>query len=80
MQENLLEKYWGKVEPVLQAKYPNVPPDLWRSVCGNYDDIVRLVRETYALGRSDIIFEAEIRDLVNRICWETEAADDARGV
>lgn len=80
MQENLLEKYWSTVEPALRAKYPNVPPDLWGAVCGEYDGVVRLIRETYALGRSDIIFEGEIRDMMNRICWEAEAADEARGI
>lgn len=79
MQDNLLEKYWSKVLPILLAKYPNVPKDLWQTVYGKYDGVVRLIRETDAMGRADIMLEAEVRDLINRSCWEAEAADDARG-
>jgi hypothetical protein len=79
MQENLLEKYWDKVLPLLQNKYSRVPTDLWKTVRGQYDGVVRLIRETYGLGRADIIFEGEIRDLINRTCWEYEAEDEARG-
>jgi len=79
MEENLLERYWHKVVPVLSNKYPRVPQDLWQTVYGQYDGVVRLIRETYALGRADIIFEGEIRDLLNRICWEGDAEDQARG-
>jgi hypothetical protein len=80
MQENLLDRYWGHVIPILKTKYDRVPPELWESVRGQYEGVVRLIRETYALGRSDIIFEGEIRDLINRTCWECSAADEARGV
>lgn len=79
MQNNLLEKYWDKVVPMLQIKYPQVPVDLWQTVRGQYDGVVHLIRETYAQGRADIIFEGEIRDLLNRNCWEWAAADEARG-
>ena len=79
MQDNLLEKYWHKVEPELKLKYPNVPPDLWKTVYGQYEGVVRLIRETYAMGRSDITLEAEIRDMMNRTCWDASAADEARG-
>ncbi len=79
MQDNLLEKYWDKIAPLLCVKYPKVPAGLWRDVRGRYDGVVRLIRENYALGRADIIFEGEIRDLINRACWEYEAQDEARG-
>lgn len=80
MQQNLLEKYWDKVVPLLCAKYPNVSADLWRTVRGQYDGVVHLIRETSAMGRADITFEGEIRDLINRSCWEASAQDEARGV
>lgn len=80
MQDNLLEKYWDKVVPVLRFKYPKVPTDLWQTVRGRYDGVVHLIRETYAMGRADITFEGEIRDLINRTCWEASAQDEARGV
>lgn len=79
MQDNLLEQYWDKVVPLLKTKYGQVPPDLWDSVRGQYDGVVHLIRETYGLGRSDITFEGEIRDLINRTCWECSAQDEARG-
>lgn len=79
MQDNLLEHYWGTVVPLLKAKYNQVPPDLWETVRGQYDGVVHLIRETYAMGRADITFEGEIRDLVNRTCWECAAQDEARG-
>lgn len=79
MQENLLEKYWDKVVPLLSARYPKVPLDLWRTVRGKYDGVVTLICETYALGRAGITFEGEIRDLINRACWEALAGDEARG-
>lgn len=79
MQDNLLEKYWDKVVPLLRAKYPKVPVDLWQTVRGQYDGVVTLIRETYALGRAEITFEGEIRDLINRTCWEAAAQDEARG-
>lgn len=80
MQNSLLEQYWEKVLPLLKTKYPNVPTDLWESVHGQYDGVVHLIRETYGLGRSDITFEGEIRDLINRTCWDCAAQDEARGV
>lgn len=80
MQENLLDRYWGHVLPTLKTKYDRVPVELWGTVRGQYEGVVRLIRETYALGRSDIIFEGEIRDLINCICWEAAASDEARGV
>lgn len=79
MEENLLEQYWHKVVPVLCNNYPKVPQDLWKTACGQYEGVVRLIRETYAMGRADIIYEGEIRDLLNRICWEGAAEDEARG-
>lgn len=79
MQQNLIEKYWDKVAPLLCAKYPKVPTDLWRTVYGQYSGVVHLICETYAQGRADVTFEGEIRDLINRTCWEASAQDEARG-
>lgn len=78
MQPNLLNQYWDRIEPVLRERYPKVPPQLWRSVRGEYDGVVRLIREAYAMGRADIILEGEVRDLLNRLCWELEADAEAR--
>jgi hypothetical protein len=79
MQENLLEKYWDTVVPLLCARHPKVPVDLWRTVRGQYDGVVNLIRETYAMGRANITFEGEIRDMINCACWEAQASDEARG-
>lgn len=74
MQPNLLQAHWDFIERKLRAAYPRVPESLWRDTQGRHDFIVRLVRDTYARGRSELSIEAEVRDLLNDWAAQAEAA------
>lgn len=72
MQPNRIQRHWPYIVGQLKRRYPLVAAALWEQAHYQYDQIVRLVRTTYAPGRSDITIEAEVRDLLNRWCDAAE--------
>lgn len=79
MQPNRLERHWPYIVAQLAQRYPLVPRALWDATAYQHDRIVRLVRDTYAPGRSEITVEAEVRDGVNQWVAEAEEREDAYG-
>ena len=72
MQPNRLERHWPYISARLRQHYPRVPESLWNGTEWQPDRIVRLIRDTYAPGRSDITVEAEVKDLLVQWCDEIE--------
>lgn len=72
MQPNRLQSCWPFITRKLRETYPRVAIDLWDGTGGRHDQIVHLVKATYAPGRASIQVEAEVRDLLNRWVDEIE--------
>lgn len=72
MQPNRIEQHWPYIVGRLKRRYPRVPEALWEGTGRRHDQVVRLVRDTYAPGRSEITVEAEVRDVLNQWCHEAE--------
>lgn len=71
MEPNRIQASWPHIERKLKATYKQVPASLWKDTEGRHDFIVRLIRDTYTAGRSELSVEAEVRDLLNQ--WLAEA-------
>jgi hypothetical protein len=75
MQPNRLQANWRYIEKKLREHYPRVPVDLWDRTEGEHDKIVRQICRTYAVGRSELTVEAEVRDRLNIWVAQIEAIE-----
>ena len=67
MTSNRLQLYWDSLLPHFQKKWPEVPDSKWEDTITTFDDLVRVVRNATAAGRSGIICESEVRDFANQL-------------
>lgn len=75
MEPNRVAHHWSYLRRKLQERYPRVAPDLWTVTDAETDQIVRLVRDTYAPGRSELTVEAEVRDAIQLWLEEIETVE-----
>jgi len=66
---NRLEENWQALKPLLLAEWPELSPADLHEIHFQFDKLVDTIRLRYG-GRNEIIQEAKIRDILNRMLRE----------